>query len=263
MKKFTILVSTLFASAAISQASLVGYWNFNDGTANDSSGNGNHGTYTNGASASTNVPTGGGAMSLAVGGGTQHVLVPDSSSLDISGSITITAWVQRSANGWGAILAKSPSDVSNINFPGNYELRLGNGDGIMDFLWEDGTPNMFTNIVDTGGSVAAGTWSHIALSGTNSGAYSFYIDGVATSSGTTPANFLTDQNNNPLYLGSRGDLFTTLNGGLDEISIWDQALDAGQIDSIFQNGVTSVPEPSTALLGTLALAGLAMRRRRN
>jgi len=259
--KLLLPALALFATATISHGALAGYWNFNDGTANDSSGNGNHGTFTNGASASANVPTGGGAFSLAVGGGTQHVLVPDSASLDIAGAITITAWVQRPATGWGAILAKSPSEGSNPNFPGNYELRLGNGDGIQTLLWEDGASiNTAPSIVDTS-SVAADIWTHIALSGTNSGAYTFYINGVATGTGTTPASFLTSQNDSPLYLGSRGDLFTTINGNLDEISIWNEALDAGEINSIFLNGVP-VPEPSTALLSALALTGLAMRRRR-
>ena len=119
MKKLALAVSTLFASVAISQAALVGFWNFDDGTANDSSGNGNNGTFQNGAAASANVPAGGGAMSLAVGGGSQHVLIPDSSSLDVSGAITITAWVQRPAAGWGAILAKGPGNGSGPNFPGN------------------------------------------------------------------------------------------------------------------------------------------------
>ena len=95
MKKLILTALALYSTATISSAALAGYWNFDDGTANDSSGNGNHGTFQNGASASANVPAGGGSMSLAVGGGTQHVLVPDNSSLDIGGAITITAWVER------------------------------------------------------------------------------------------------------------------------------------------------------------------------
>ena len=262
MKKLILTVSTLFASVAISQAALVGFWNFDDGTANDSSGNGNNGIFQNGAAASANVPAGGGAMSLAVGGGNQHVLIPDSSSLDGLGAITITAWVQRPATGWGAILAKGPSAGSGGNFPGNYELRLGNGNGTMSLLWED-APNTAPTITDTA-AAPADAWTHIAISATTNGAYSFYINGAATGSGTTPASFLTSQNDSSLFLGSRNDLFTTLNGGLDEISIWDEALDATQVNSIFENGVNPVvPEPSTTLLGALATAFLLGRRRRS
>ena len=151
----------------------------------------------------------------------------------MSAGITITAWVKRSESGWGAILAKSPSDISAVNYPGNYELRLGNGNGVMDFLWEDGAAaNTFTNIADAGGAVAADTWTHIAFSGTNSGTYSFYINGVATGSGAAPANFLNDQNGSPLYLGSRGDLFTTLTGGLDDVALFSGELPASQIIDI-------------------------------
>jgi hypothetical protein len=151
----------------------------------------------------------------------------------MSAGITITAWVKRSESGWGAILAKSPSDISAVNYPGNYELRLGNGNGVMNLLWEDGVAaNTFTNIADAGGAVAADTWTHIAFSGTNSGTYSFYINGVATGSGAAPANFLNDQNGSPLYLGSRGDLFTTLTGGLDDVALFSGELPASQIIDI-------------------------------
>ena len=48
-------------------------------------------------------------------------------------------------------------------------------------------------------------------------------------------------------------------GDLDEISIWDGALTGGEVADIFANGI---PEPSSALLGLVGLAGLAFRRRR-
>ena len=132
----------------------------------------------------------------------------------------------------------------------------------MSLLWED-APNTAPTLTDTS-AAPADQWTHIAISATNSGAYSFYINGAETGSGTTPASFLTSQNDGSLFLGSRNDLFTTLNGGLDEISIWDEALDATQVNSIFENGVTSViPEPSTTLLGALATAFLLARRRRS
>jgi hypothetical protein len=212
---------------------LVGLWRF-EGTAEDSSAYENHGTFENEASLSDDTPTAlGGGQSLDLAGGTQHVLVPHAASLDMSAGITITAWVKRSESGWGAILAKSPSDISAVNYPGNYELRLGNGNGVMNLLWEDGVAaNTFTNIADAGGAVAADTWTHIAFSGTNSGTYSFYINGVATGSGAAPANFLNDQNGSPLYLGSRGDLFTTLTGGLDDVALFSGELPASQIIDI-------------------------------
>ncbi len=73
---------------------------------------------------------------------------------------------------------------------------------------------------------------HIAITGTNNGAYTFYINGVETGSGTTPATFLTSQNDSPLYLGSRGDFFTTINGKLDEVGLWNRSLSAAEIAAL-------------------------------
>jgi hypothetical protein len=211
---------------------LVGLWRF-EGNAEDSSGNENHGTFENDASLIDDTPAAlGVGQSLDLAGGTQHVLVPDAASLDISAGITISAWVNRSATGWGAILAKSPSEGSGPNFPGNYELRLGNGNGVMSFLWEEnGVPNTAPTVTDTS-AVPEGVWTHIAITGTPDKAYSFYIDGALTSTGVPPASFISSQNTSPLYIGSRGDLFTTITGSLDDVAIFSGELPASQIIDI-------------------------------
>ena len=226
-----MVITAASVSAAITDG-LVGLWSF-DGSTDDISGNNNHGTLEDGASLDADVPAQlAGGQSLNLAGGTQHVLVPHAASLDISTSITISAWVKRSDTGWGAILGKGPSPGSDGNFPGNYEMRLGNGDGLTSLLWEEnGVPNTAPSIADTS-IVPADVWTHIAITGTTDGTYSFYIDGALSSTGTTPASFISSQNTTPLYIGSRSDLFTTLTGGLDDVALFSGELPASQIIDI-------------------------------
>ncbi|HUV70899.1 MAG TPA: hypothetical protein VMW15_14650, partial [Terracidiphilus sp.] len=110
---------------------LVGWWKLDDGssgttptTAADSSGNGN-----NGANQNNPVWTSSGKIgdALTFSGSSQYVSVPDSSSLDISGSWTESAWVNFSA-------MPTSSDMYNIIFKGNgggnqpnYAIALDNG----------------------------------------------------------------------------------------------------------------------------------------
>lgn len=237
---FTVVITAASVSAAITDG-LVGLWSF-DGSTDDISGNNNHGTLEDGASLDADVPAQlAGGQSLNLAGGTQHVLVPHAASLDISTSITISAWVKRSDTGWGAILGKGPSPGSDGNFPGNYEMRLGNGDGLTSLLWEEnGVPNTAPSIADTS-IVPADVWTHIAITGTTDGTYSFYIDGALSSTGTTPASFISSQNTTPLYIGSRSDLFTTLTGGLDELGLWNRELTPEEIAEISQGPVITGP----------------------
>lgn len=263
--KTLISVGTVFlATLSLSQGALVGWWNFDDGTANDSSGNGNHGTFQNGAGTSVevaNASAGTGSASFATGvAHEQHILVPHNSSLDITNAITVTAWVKPENNQWDGILAKSPSDGSGANFPGNYELRTNNGGGALEFGWEHDDAGGFTFLGASPSGVPADDWSHIAFTATSGGTYTYYIDGLSIGSGPMPANFGTELNANPLYLGNRADLSTTeFHGLLDEVALWNEELSPSQISDVFQNGV---PEPSSALLALLGAAGLLARRRR-
>ncbi len=261
MKKLITSAAILFGSLTLSNAALVGWWNFDDGTANDSSGNGNDGTFQNGAGPSGNVPTGGGDGSLSVVGGTSHVLVPDSPSLDIPDAITITAWVRPATPGWGAIVGKTPWDGgSGLNHAGNYELRLDQGNLTPNFGWETGDAPNQSNFVLNTTPLPVSQWSHIAFTMDSSNNYNFYLNGASIDGGTADRPFGGGVTSNPLYIGSRADFFTTLNGNLDEIGIWNEALSADEINLVFTDGI--VPEPSTALLGLLGVLGLAARRRR-
>ena len=233
MRSIVALVSTLVIAitAAEANAELIGLWQF-DGNANDSTLNANHGTLENGASFSSDTPNGTG-QSLQLEGGEQHVLIPHADTLDILEAMTISAWVNTSNDGWDGILAKSPSDGSADNHAGNYELRIENGSRGVHLLYQNGGENDTAFHLNNDSPIPDNVWTHIAVTAEVSGEVSTYVDGALVS---THADLVRDTfgapNTNPLYIGSRADLFTTMNGLLDDVAIFDTILTEQQIATI-------------------------------
>jgi hypothetical protein len=252
MKSIPVVLAMALLLATSSEAGLVGLWRF-DGNTNDTSGNANHATLMNGASLSSDVPgvlTGGQSLSLT--GGNQHVLVPHNSRLDITSSMTISAWVKPVGNvGFDGVLAKNPSNGSLNNHAGNYELRIENGNRRPHFLYQRGGMNDTAFALAPTAVVAEGVWSHLAVTAQAGGMVNFYLNGTFVEGLPVQATFGVP-NTNPLYIGSRADLVTAFNGFIDDVALFDEVLTAGQIQQL-ANGVI-IPEPSalvSVFMGTL------------
>jgi hypothetical protein len=256
MKTIPVMLIVALLLASTAQAGLIGLWRF-DGNTNDTSPNANHGTLMNGASLSNDVPTVlAGGQSLSLSGGNQHVLVPHNSSLDITSSMTISAWVKPVGNvAWDGVLAKSPSDGSLSNHAGNYELRIENGNRQPHFLYQRGGMNDTTFPIATASAVPDGIWTHLAVTVQAGGTVDYYLNG-AFSEGIAVESTFGVPNTSPLYIGSRADLFTTFDGFIDEVALFDEVLSAGQIQQL-ANGVI-IPEPSAFLMATIGTLLLAL-----
>jgi hypothetical protein len=252
MKSIPVVLAMALLLATSSEADVIGLWRF-DGNTNDTSGNANHGSLMNGASLSSDVPAVlAGGQSLSLAGGMQHVLVPHNSSLDITSSITISAWVKPVGNvGFDGVLAKNPSNGSMNNHAGNYELRIENASRRPHFLYQRGAANDTAFALAPTAVVPEGVWTHLAITAQAGGMVDFYLNGTFAESLPVEATFGVP-NTNPLYIGSRADLFTTFNGFIDDVAVFDEVLTAGQIQQV-ANGVI-IPEPSalvSVLIGTL------------
>jgi hypothetical protein len=145
------------------QAALISHWTF-DSDMNDSAGS-NHGTAFNGAAAGAPGIIGGGA--LALNGVNQYVNVGSDSTLNITGLITISMWVN---------LNNTPD---NMGFYTRGEWNHGHS----LLTHGGGNPPLWTNNNIEGGKLFTGTWYQIAKTYDGTTAR-LYIDGKEVVSGT-------------------------------------------------------------------------------
>ena len=105
------------------------------------------------------------------------------------------------------------------------------------------------------------TTTYTFVSDTTSQTFTIYKDGAQIGQWT---NWNTDTGLNGAQLGGRWGGGNRLTGDasvdFDNVTIWNNALTADEVSSIVI--APAIPEPTTATLSLLALAGLAARRRR-
>jgi hypothetical protein len=211
---------------------LVGYWKLNEtsgtsgiGSVVDSSGNGNNGT-PNGTV--TFGSTGKLNSAATFGSGTNYIDVGTPVSLQITGAVTVGAWLKASSifSNWPDIVAYDSGGASAAHSYGLFGI---NGTETVSFAIADGT-----NFAQpTGVSIADGNWHYIVgvydPSQAASSRAKLYLDGnlfsTATYNGTAlqdTGTFRIGYGNNAQYVGS-----------IDEASVWNTALSAAQVQTIY------------------------------
>ncbi len=152
--------------------------------------------------------------------------VPDDDSLDLTGPLTLTAWalVHPGGEAIQSAMEKGPAWGA-----GEYNLAaLYNGGTILQ------AADLPAACADTnsGASIQDGTWHHLA--GVLDGAeIKMYIDGVLDASMACVGSLTP--NDGALYIGARGGTGRFLNGGLDELRIYNYALSATDVEGDMNN----------------------------
>ncbi len=220
--KFTDQVFTIPVLQPLAPpAGLVAWWRA-ENNAQDSAGT-NHGTLVNGAGfASGEVE-----QAFAFSGVNQYVEIPDAPAMRPA-SITLEAWVMFNGGINQGIFSKrlSSGDASY------YLYYFGNGTMGAGVAEESANPP--TSSISLGGfSPTVGRWYHLALTFDNaSKQLSLYVDGVQRVSET--ANRTISYDSNPVSWGRYGSNY--LNGRIDEAAIYQRALTAAEIASIYNAG---------------------------
>jgi len=221
---------------------LIAYWHFDEGkgeTTTDFPANRNNGRiygarWTDGVSGS----------GLFFDGVNDYVEIPSSSSLNLNNFITIEVWINQDSPDASdrTIIAKGPSTTDMSN----YDLRVLRGK--IRFLFKD--PTISWKVYSTINPVVKeNSWTHIVVVHNWGKATStrIYVNGVETAGAwiVGSGNESVVANSYPLYISGAGKL-KGFNGIIDEVSIWNRALNAEEIKEryrLFAKTLTSPTSP--------------------
>lgn len=200
----------------------VGYWRCGETTGStlvDSSGNNRNGTYY-GSPLLTNPGKISGTTSAtfsATAG--QYAGVPDQAAFDITGALTLIAWVRPTSRNSirNGIINKmlSPDTVTN------FELSILDDGRLFGMISDGSSPT------GAGGStVALNTWSLVCLVFTPGNHLRLYINGSQVASVATSISSLYT-NSEPVRIGTLGTYGANSNliGSVCEVEVHNQALD--------------------------------------
>lgn len=232
----------LWLSAAPPFTGLVGHYAMDSGsgpTAIDSAF-GNDGNLCTdatcpGASPPTWVTGHIGSNALSFDGTNDHVLIPDDPLLNFTSDFTVTVWVFSSqaaqAVRWPRLVAKTGGNTTGWDII----LHEATEPRWTARIWIAGTPTSVygdTNIAD-------GSWHQIAV--TRSGTtLSTYEDGQLANTGTVSGADLTNALEGS-FGGAVGFTCCWLNGQMDNLRFYNEALDAAEILALFEGEVDTTP----------------------
>ena len=245
---------------------LVGYWtmdgkdiNWTANTMTDKSGNGNTGTITN-MSTTTSPTIGKIGQGLKFDGVDAHIALSSPSALDDietqgGGGMTISAWINAASYGDSTVgsIVGTTSGSS-----GNWRLYLDGANTRVRFSKDYDTTDL--SCVTTAGffpSSYFNSWRHIVLTWDGGSAYSgckIYIN--ATDSSGTGIDGATTKNLDAALNKFIGGLGTgnSFNGQIDEVRIYNRALSAQEIKTLYNQGASKFNASPTSKL-TSGLVG--------
>jgi len=226
---------------------LVAAYSFNEGTgasAVDASGLGNTGILS-GATWTTAGRFGG---ALSFDGVNDWVTVADSPSLDLTGGMTLEAWVKPIATtGWRTgILKETTSDLVYALYP---ETGPEPGPTAAPGSWI----GQGSYVVGSG-ALPANLWSHVAAT-YDGGMWKLYVNGNEVASKPQVAAFATSSG--PLRMGGNSVWGEWFQGTIDEVRVYNRGLSALEVASDRDTGVAggTPPPPDTTPPDTTISSG--------
>jgi len=207
-----------------------GVWHLSEtsGTDYDSTTNGNNGTYTGSSQDVAGRIDGADNFD----GSDDYINVTASNTLDLTGDLTIEAWIYPKTwgeNNWGRIVCRRTSSPSQ-----GYEFLLDNNPAGGERLWFAAIGLTQYNSYSTNHSITLNTWQHVVVTRTSSsGEVKFYINGAA--SGTGNMTTITSAPARPTYIGIRDDLLREFNGIIDEVRISNSVRSAAWVSTEYSN----------------------------
>jgi hypothetical protein len=219
-------------------SNLVSWWT-GDGDANDIIGT-NNGTLMNGVT----FAEGKVGQAFSFDGGDDYVEVPHAATLDLTGGLTLGAWVKLRTAGYAMIFSKA--DYNGSQSVTSYGLQITPDGGINAALYGTYPADNWTT---AGGLVTLNQWYHVVLTWDGTigpiDNVRLYLNGAfvqAWTKSATPLNVTTQS----LTLGSMKPptYYGHMDGLIDEPMIFSRALSAEEIAAIYSAGCTGACVPT-------------------
>ena len=168
--------------------------------------------------------------SLNFDGTNDYLYCGNDSSAQITGAISISLWMKSSdTSAIQYLVAKD--DNTNRNFWLATEKTTGKA---WFTFYNSGSGKQ---VKSTGHNVCDGNWNHIvAIFNTSTEKSAIYVNGELSAESTDHNVTTIDNDTVNLELGRRGNSVYYFNGNMDEVAIWNTALDADAITSIYNSG---------------------------
>jgi hypothetical protein len=241
---YSVVVSNAFGTATSSNAvlavivpddcvprppGLVSWWKA-EGNASDSAST-NHGALLNGAS----FAPGKVGQAFSFGGNGAHVRVPNSAALQVTNGLTIEAWVYPTV---GGIYREIVSKWDEQGTQNSYTTALHPDGRAYLAVSPNGSPWSIVMVISTN-AVPLNEWTYVA--GTYDGsALRIYVNGVLENQQAHTGGIFAGNRDLGIggYVGGfgTGGVGSPFLGRIDEPSLYNRALAASEIESIFSAG---------------------------
>jgi uncharacterized protein (TIGR02145 family) len=248
---------TLGINAQIPTDGLVAYYPFN-GNANDESGNGNDGTVVDAIPAVDRFGNSNSAYEFDGNNGTERYIHSDIGQVD---TVTYCVWFNAPmpTTFYNVIMAFGTNKTQQMSITGNHPMYI-----------SDNTYGRFSSYsgVDGGGALVAevfsnnivsdNSWHFAVISYVPNDSIYLFVDNQLNSTDVYPENNPTD---GILYIGRHITEFVDsqmheahFNGIIDDIRIYNRALDIEEIDDLFhENGYATVTDIDGNVYGTVQI----------
>ena len=202
--------------------SLLAYYPFN-GNTDDESGNGNSPTFSSVSPVADRFNSENSAVAL--NGVDSYIQIPHSTSLDFTGEISVSVWInptqvnieQQTISSKGGGWSRAGWLLTLINDKVRWHL----GDGTSEAVFDSET------------SIPANKWSHIVATWKD-GVMSVYINGVLDNASASWAGGLVS-NTYDHYIGKNDNIDFYFNGMIDDERVYSRAIDNLEILQLYAN----------------------------